>query len=83
MRKKGIWVIVSVVVVLGLLMGGFGCAAPVPTPTPTHSPPCSLPDRSVVHSCSNCGGNFGHDPSWRCSGQAGRWLPQQPSLWRQ
>ena len=38
MKKKGIWVIVSVLVVLGLLLGGFGCAAPTPVPTPTPTP---------------------------------------------
>jgi len=37
MKQKGIWVVVSILVVLGLLLGGFGCAAPTPTPTP--SPP--------------------------------------------
>jgi len=26
MKKKGIWIAVSVLVVLGLLMTGFGCA---------------------------------------------------------
>ena len=38
MKKKGIWVIVSVLVVFGLLLGGFGCAAPTPVPTPTPTP---------------------------------------------
>ena len=37
MKKKGMWIIVSVVVVLGLLMGGFGCAAE-PTPRPASAP---------------------------------------------
>jgi len=38
MKKKSIWLVVSVVVVLGLLIGGFGCAqeaAPAPGPAPT------------------------------------------------
>jgi len=45
MKNKGIWVIVSVLVVLGLLMGGFGCAAPSPevTPTPTPAKPTPTP----------------------------------------
>jgi len=38
LKQKGIWVLVSVLVVLGLLMGGFGCAAPEVTPTPTPTP---------------------------------------------
>ena len=38
MKRKGIWVIVSVLVVVGLLIGGFGCAAPTPAPTPTPTP---------------------------------------------
>ena len=49
MKNKRIWTVVSVFVVLGLLIGGFGCAqapapatapapAPKPTPTPTPTP---------------------------------------------
>lgn len=40
MKRKRIWVVVSVLVVLGLLVGGFGCKAPAPevTPTPTPTP---------------------------------------------
>ena len=38
MKKRGIWVAVSVLVVFGLLLGGFGCATPAPTPTPTAPP---------------------------------------------
>ena len=38
MRKKGILVVVSVLVVLALLIGGFGCKAPAPTPTPAPAP---------------------------------------------
>ena len=41
MKKKGIWIAVSVIVVLGLLIVGFGCAAPeapAPTPAPTPGP---------------------------------------------
>ena len=35
MKSKGIWIAVSVLVVLGLLVGGFGCAsAPAPAPAP-------------------------------------------------
>jgi len=30
--------VLSVLLVLGLLMGGFGCAAPAPTPSPTPTP---------------------------------------------
>ena len=37
MKRKGIWVVVSVLVVLGLLLGGFACA-PTPTPAPTTTP---------------------------------------------
>ena len=47
MRKKGIWVVVSVLVVLGLLLGGFGCKAPTPTPvepTPTPAPSPAAPE---------------------------------------
>ena len=40
MKNKGLWVVVSVLMVLGLLMGGFGCKTPEPTsePTPTPTP---------------------------------------------
>jgi len=41
MKKKSIWIAISVLIVLGLLMGGFGCAkeeAPAPAPTPTPAP---------------------------------------------
>ncbi len=34
MKSRGLWVLVSVLVVLGLLLSGFGCAAPAPTSTP-------------------------------------------------
>ena len=45
MKNKGVLVVVSVLVVLGLLMGGFGCAAPSPevTPTPTPAKPTPTP----------------------------------------
>jgi len=45
MKTKSIWVLVSVLVVLGLLIGGFGCAAPAPevTPTPTPAKPTPTP----------------------------------------
>jgi len=45
MRKKGIWVVVSVLVILGLLLGGFGCAAPAPAPTPTPTAPPAVPEK--------------------------------------
>ncbi len=35
MKNKGIWALVSIVVLLGLLMGSLACAASKPTPTPT------------------------------------------------
>jgi len=38
MKNKGLLVVVSVMVVLGLLLGGFGCAAPSPAPTPKPTP---------------------------------------------
>jgi len=43
MKKKTVWFAVSLLVVLGLLVGGFGCVkeeapAPTPAPTPTSTP---------------------------------------------
>lgn len=38
MKKKGTWVILTLLVVLALLVGVFGCAQPAPTPTPTPKP---------------------------------------------
>ena len=32
MKNRGIWVVVSVLLVLGLLLGGFGCKAPAGKP---------------------------------------------------
>jgi TRAP-type C4-dicarboxylate transport system substrate-binding protein len=32
LKTKGIWMVASVLVVMGLLIGGFGCAAPAPAP---------------------------------------------------
>jgi len=49
MRAKGIWILVSVLVAFGLLMSGFGCAAPAPAPAPTPTPapaPAPAPDLS-------------------------------------
>lgn len=43
MSKKRIWVVVGVLVVLGLLIGGFGCKAPAPTPTPVTPTPTPAP----------------------------------------
>ncbi len=34
MNRKGTCIVVSVLVLLGLLMGTFGCSQPAPTPTP-------------------------------------------------
>ena len=44
MKNKGIWVLISVLLGLGLLIGSFGCAAPAPapTPTPTSKPPAEV-----------------------------------------
>jgi len=40
MRKKSIWIAVSLIVVLGLLIGAFGCPSPTPTTTaPTTTAP--------------------------------------------
>jgi len=39
MKRNEMWlVVVSVLVVLGLLVGGVGCAAPAPTPAPAPAP---------------------------------------------
>jgi len=40
MRNKKLWILVSVLLVLGLLIGGFGCKAPevTPAPAPTAKP---------------------------------------------
>ena len=42
MKRKATWIAVSVLVIVGLLMGSFGCDTtpePVSTPTPTVAPP--------------------------------------------
>ena len=39
MNKKTVWILVSLIVVLGLLVGVFGCKAPAATPTPTTPTP--------------------------------------------
>jgi branched-chain amino acid transport system substrate-binding protein len=39
MERKKVGVVVSILLVLGLLVGIFGCAAPTPTPTPTAPAP--------------------------------------------
>ncbi len=38
MKRSVIWVLASVFLVLGLILGSFGCAAPAPSPTPTPTP---------------------------------------------
>ena len=38
MKNKSIWIAVSVFVILGLLIGAFGCAAPAPAPAPGPAP---------------------------------------------
>ncbi|MFC1993175.1 TRAP transporter substrate-binding protein DctP [Chloroflexota bacterium] len=38
MKKKGIWILASLIVTLGLVIGALGCAAPAATPTPTATP---------------------------------------------
>ncbi len=38
MKNKGIWALLSIVVLLGLLMGSFACAASKPTSKPTSTP---------------------------------------------
>ncbi len=44
MKSKGLWICLSVLLVLGLLVGGFGCKAPAtPTPTPTPAPASPKP----------------------------------------
>lgn len=41
MKKKGIWISLSILLVLGLLLGSFGCqtSAPAPSPAPTKPAP--------------------------------------------
>lgn len=41
MEKKGVWVVVRVLVILGLLMGGFGCEK-TPPEAPTPKPPVKI-----------------------------------------
>ncbi len=49
MKTKRIWVAVGVLVVLGLLISSFGCAAPTPTPTPTLTPkPSATPTATLT-----------------------------------
>ncbi|MFC2066935.1 TAXI family TRAP transporter solute-binding subunit [Chloroflexota bacterium] len=44
MKNRGIWIITSVLVILGLLMAGFGCATPAPAPAPAPAPkPAPVP----------------------------------------
>ncbi|MFC1992181.1 TRAP transporter substrate-binding protein [Chloroflexota bacterium] len=38
MKRKVMWIAVSLIVTLGLVIGAFGCAAPTPTPTTTPTP---------------------------------------------
>ncbi|MBM4432395.1 MAG: hypothetical protein FJ025_00125 [Chloroflexi bacterium] len=44
MRKKSIWIAISLIVVLGLLIGTVGCPKPAPTTAPpTTAPPTTAP----------------------------------------
>jgi len=55
MKRKGTWIVVSVLVVLGLLLGGFGCAAPAPAPTPAPTP-TPTPVKPIVLKVTGYGG---------------------------
>ncbi len=49
MRQKGLLATVSFLVVLGLIIGSIGCAAPTPSPTPTPSPkPTPTPTPTIT-----------------------------------
>jgi len=45
MKRKSIWIAVSVLLVLGLLIGGFGCKAPEVTPAPATPAPAPTPGK--------------------------------------
>lgn len=51
MKNKWIWIVTSLVVVLGLLVGGFGCKAPEPTATPTTLTPTSAQPITLQYHC--------------------------------
>lgn len=57
MKSKGMWIIVSVLVVLGLLIGSFGCAAPAPAPTPAPTP-TPAPKPIVLKAVSSIGQTY-------------------------
>lgn len=62
MKTKGIWAIVSALVVLGLLIGGFGCAAEAPAPAPSPAPKPAAPEVITWRGQAswNVGPAFGH-----------------------
>ena len=43
MTKKGIWILISLVVIMGLLVGVFGCKEPTPTTPTTTTPTATTP----------------------------------------